>query len=236
MTPDAAPPAPALSVHARASLPLAAVAGALTALLVLYAAKSAAATTATPDDSPVPLVLGEAPPSPDDDREALRRFLASTVSASTGFDDRYAAEVWLVDMEGRLALFLSDARQRLELLRQIHTAATRAGLPPELVLAVIEVESRFDRFAVSRVGAQGLMQVMPFWKDEIGRPDDNLTKIATNLDYGCRILQYYLEREDGALQRALAAYNGSSGSSRYSNRVKAAWRAHWRTEPLDWSR
>jgi len=177
-----------------------------------------------------------AAPTADSERESLRRFLETTVAVSTSFDDRFAAEVWLVDMEARLAPHVPNAQGRLELLRQIHTAATRAGLPPELVLAVIEVESGFDRFAVSRVGAQGLMQVMPFWKDEIGRPEDNLTQNATNLDYGCRILQYYLEREDGALHRALAAYNGSSGSRRYSNKVEAAWRSHWRISPLDWSR
>ena len=109
------------------------------------------------------------------------------------------------------------------------------GLPPELVLAVIEVESHFDRFAVSRVGAQGMMQVMPFWKDEIGRPDDNLTHNPTNLEYGCRILQFYLQRENGNLHRALARYNGSVGQRVYSDKVYRAWRNRWRTEPLAWS-
>jgi soluble lytic murein transglycosylase-like protein len=196
----------------------------------------APASAAPPgDEAAEPIVARVSQQAQKDDREALRRFLETTISVSTSFDDRFAAEVWLVDMAARLAPFLPDAQRRLELLRQIHTAATRAELPPELVLAVIEVESRFDRFAVSRVGAQGLMQVMPFWKEEIGRPDDNLTRNVTNLDYGCRILQYYVERENGALHRALAAYNGSSGSRRYSNKVKAAWRSHWRTAPLDWS-
>lgn len=189
------------------------------------------------DEAAAPVTANDSQPEAQhDERAALRRFLETTIAVSTSFDDRFAAEVWLVDMATRLARFLPDAQRRLELLRQIHTAATRSKLPPELVLAVIEVESRFDRFAVSRAGAQGLMQVMPFWKEEIGRPDDNLTQNVTNLAYGCRILQYYLEREDGALHRALAAYNGSSGSRRYSNRVKAAWRSHWRTAPLDWSR
>jgi soluble lytic murein transglycosylase-like protein len=118
----------------------------------------------------------------------------------------------------------------------VHRAATQAKLPPELVLAVIEVESRFDRFAISPAGAQGLMQVMPFWREEIGRPGDNLTDNATNLTYGCRILQFYLQREDNALHAALAAYNGSSGSRRYSDKVKTAYRARWRGEPLDWRR
>lgn len=139
-----------------------------------------------------------------------------------------------MDMSSRLESFISDPQQRLGLLRLVHQAATRSELPPELVLAVIEVESAFDRYAVSRAGAQGLMQVMPFWRREIGRPDDNLTRNATNLNYGCRILQFYIEREGGQLHRALAAYNGSSGSRRYSNKVYRAWQKRWRTEHLDW--
>ncbi|EAQ97220.1 lytic transglycosylase domain-containing protein [Congregibacter litoralis] len=168
-------------------------------------------------------------------REALRQFLEANIAASESFDDRFDAEVWLVDMGARLTRYVPDADKRLQLLRQVHAAASRSDLAPELVLAVIEVESHFDRFAVSRVGAQGLMQVMPFWKDEIGRPGDNLTNNLTNLDYGCRILQFYLQRENGVLPRALAAYNGSSGSATYSDKVKTAWREHWRTGNLDWS-
>lgn len=171
-----------------------------------------------------------------DERSALRDFLEDTIQASESFSDRFAAEVWLVDMQTRLEPFVAEPDARLQLLQQIHAAAARSKLPPELVLAVIEVESSFDRFAVSSAGAQGLMQVMPFWKREIGRPRDNLTDNSTNLDYGCRILQFYLQRESGALHLALAAYNGSTGSRRYSDKVAAAWRTRWRTTALDWSR
>ena len=157
-----------------------------------------------------------------------------TIVGAESFKDRYDAEVWLVDMSGRLARYVKDAEQRLELLRMIHAAATAADLPPELVLSVIEVESHFDRFAISRVGAQGMMQVMPFWKNEIGRPEDNLTHTATNLEYGCRILQFYLQKENGHLHRALARYNGSLGSRKYSDKVYRAWNDHWRTGPLTW--
>ncbi len=173
---------------------------------------------------------------PDDPvlRAELRDFLERTIVGADSFEDRYEAEVWLVDMSGRLARYVGDTEQRLELLHMIHATATAADLPPELVLSVIEVESHFDRFAISRVGAQGMMQVMPFWKDEIGRPEDNLTHNATNLEYGCRILQFYLQKEDGHLHRALARYNGSVGSRKYSNKVFRAWRDNWSTEPLDW--
>ena len=178
--------------------------------------------------------LVQAQPADEQEREELRAFLEKTIHGADSFADRFDAEVWLVDMSGRLSRYVKDPQQRLELLRAIHASATEAGLPPELVLAVIEVESHFDRFAISRVGAQGMMQVMPFWKDEIGRPDDNLTINATNLQYGCRILQFYLQREKGHLHRALARYNGSVGSRVYSDKVYRAWRYHWRTEPLDW--
>lgn len=169
-----------------------------------------------------------------DEREQLRAFLESTIADASSFEDRYDAEVWLVDMSARLARFVDDPAHRLHLLRQIHAEAKRADLPPELVLAVIEVESHFDRFAISRVGAQGMMQVMPFWKDEIGRPEDNLTINATNFQYGCRILQFYLKRENGDLHKGLARYNGSVGRRTYSNKVYKAWRTRWRTDPLDW--
>lgn len=179
-----------------------------------------------------PLTLGQ--PAEGEERAELRQFLEQTIDGASGFGDRYDAEVWLVDMSTRLSRHVPDTKQRLDLLREIHANASRAGLSPELVLAVIEVESHFDRFAISPAGAQGLMQVMPFWKSEIGRPGDNLTVNGTNLEYGCRILQFYLQRESGHLHRALAAYNGSSGSRVYSDKVFRAWRSHWRTGPLPW--
>lgn len=174
---------------------------------------------------------------PQDEQELseLRSFLDATINSADSFQDRYDAEVWLVDMSNRLARFVDDPAVRLELLRQIHAAASRAALPPELVLSVIEVESHFNRFAISSVGAQGMMQVMPFWKDEIGRQDDNLTVNKTNFEYGCRILQFYLQRENGHLHKALARYNGSVGKRVYSDKVYLAWNNHWRTEPLDWA-
>jgi len=175
-----------------------------------------------------------AQPADEQERAELRNFLDRTINSAESFADRYDAEVWLVDMSDRLTRFIDDPTHRLGLLKEIHAAATRASLPPELVLAVIEVESHFDRFAISRVGAQGMMQVMPFWKNEIGRPDDNLTINRTNFEYGCRILQFYLEREDGHLHRALARYNGSVGRRVYSDKVYRAWHRHWRTEPLNW--
>ena len=170
----------------------------------------------------------------DDDRAALTAYLRTVLTGDNGFRDRFDAEVWLVDMQQRLAPLVPDAQERLDLLTQVHQQASRVDLHPELVLAVIEIESHFDRYAVSRAGAQGLIQVMPFWKNELGRPEDNLTDTATNLRYGCHILRFYLDREDQHLSRALAAYNGSSGSERYPNKIRNARQTRWRTQPIDW--
>ncbi|MGB5585364.1 MAG: transglycosylase SLT domain-containing protein, partial [Gammaproteobacteria bacterium] len=121
----------------------------------------------------------------------LRRLLADAITASDSFNDRFDAEVWLFDMSSRLERFVPDKAFRLDLLKSIHREAVRVDLPPELVIAVIEIESRFDTFAISKSGAQGLMQVMPFWLDEIGHPEDNLVDMETNLRMGCTILKYY---------------------------------------------
>ena len=150
---------------------------------------------------------------------ALREALRLAVNSSESFEDRFAAEVWLVDMSGRLERYVRDPRERMELLRLVHQEATRADLQPELVLAVIDVESAFDRYAVSVAGAIGLMQIMPFWREEIGRPGDNLIHASTNLRYGCTILKYYLDMENGDLRRALGRYNGSLGKRKYPNKV-----------------
>ena len=161
------------------------------------------------------------------EQDELREFLKNTIKDADSFDDRFDAEVWLVDMSGRMQRFIKDPKQRLDLLRAVHREASRANLKPDLVLALIEVESHFDSYAISRVGAQGLMQVMPFWKNEIGRPEDNLTDIDTNLRYGCRILQFYLQKEKGNWMYALARYNGSYGKYWYPERVMNAWRKRW---------
>lgn len=158
----------------------------------------------------------------------LRRELRQAVNSADSFKDRFDAEVWLVDMSGRTDRWLEDDRRRMEILKLVHREATRQGLSPEIVLAVIQVESGFDRFAISSVGAQGLMQVMPFWKNEIGRPEDNLTKVDTNLRYGTTILSYYLEKENGNLSRALARYNGSTGKTWYPERVFNAFERYFR--------
>ena len=156
----------------------------------------------------------EATPDPE-----LREVLREAADESPSFTDRFDAEVWLTDMSSRLERQVRDPEERIELLTLVHMEAARVSLPPELILAVIETESNFDRYAVSVAGALGLMQIMPFWIDEIGRPDDNLLHTTTNLRYGCTILRFYYDKENGDLRRALGRYNGSLGKRKYPNKV-----------------
>ncbi len=157
----------------------------------------------------------------------LRAKLLEAVSSSDSFEDRFEAEVWLMDMSARLKRTIPDDSKRLTLLKLIHYEATRVDLPPELVLAVIQVESNFDRWAISSVGARGLMQVMPFWLKELDRPNDDLFHIPTNLRMGCTILKHYYDMEKGDLVRALGRYNGSLGRFKYPNKVFEALRTRW---------
>ena len=124
----------------------------------------------------------------------LREALRAAANEAPSFPDRFEAEVWLTDMSARLARQVKDPEERIEILTLVHMEAARVELPPELILAVIEVESNFDRYAISVAGAIGLMQIMPFWMEEIGRPDDNLLHIDTNLRYGCTILRFYYDK------------------------------------------
>ena len=143
--------------------------------------------------------------------------------------DKYDAEVWLETMLAKMSIYRVEEQEALSILKIVYREASVAQLPPDLVLAVIAKESSFNRFAVSHVGAQGLMQVMPFWKNEIGRSDDNLTNISTNIRYGCTILRYYWTKANGNIDEALARYNGSYGKKVYSSAVINTWKHNWQS-------
>ena len=164
----------------------------------------------------------------DDVDPALKAKLRKAVVEADSFVDRFDAEVWLTDMSARLTDQVPDTDERLEILRAVHKQATFADIPPELVLAVIDVESNFDRFAISSSSALGLMQVMPFWTDELGFGDKNvLFDIRDNVLIGCQILKHYLDIENGDLIRGLARYNGSRGKRWYGDRVIDRLRTRW---------
>src|SRR5687767_12577657 len=158
----------------------------------------------------------------------LRKILVAAIADADSFGDRFDAEVWLTDMSRRLSRQVPDPEERLHILKTVHRQAKLAGVEPELVLAVIDVESNFDRYAISTATALGLMQVMPFWVPELGYSDKNqLFDIEINVLLGCRILKYYLDMERGDRVRGLARYNGSVGKSWYADRVLQRLATKW---------
>lgn len=197
---------PVASCHARANGRGRRAAFSLLALVL--APVLAAATTGDPD--PV-----------------LRDKLKAAIAEPLAFEDRFEAEVWLMDMAGRLAPKVPDPEERLEILTTVHREATRVGLPPEMILAVIDVESGFQRYAVSRANAQGLMQIMRFWLAELDMPGYALLDVRENVRMGCTILRHYYDLEKGNWTRALARYNGSLGSRAYPDRVFERLRTRW---------
>ncbi len=143
------------------------------------------------------------------------------------FPTQAEANAWITEMMRRLEKRIPDEFMRRRLLTMVQYEATRAGLDPQMVLGLIQVESGFKKYAISPVGAKGLMQVMPFWVTQIGNDKHNLFDEATSLRFGCTILRHYLDIERGDLYRALGRYNGSLGKPEYPNMVLGAWRRYW---------
>jgi soluble lytic murein transglycosylase-like protein len=170
-------------------------------------------------------------PLSDSVRAALSGAIADQAPPASSFRGPIEAVDWLTEMSRRLGKRMPNRDNRHEFLRALHYEATRAGLDPQLVLGLIQVESGFKKYAVSKAGARGFMQVMPFWVGLIGRAEDNLFHLRTNLRYGCTILRHYLDIERGDLFRALGRYNGSLGRSEYPDKVRSAWQKQWLYEP-----
>jgi soluble lytic murein transglycosylase-like protein len=160
-------------------------------------------------------------------RAALHRSVADRASPRLTFASQAEGAAWLADMSRRLEKHIPDDITRRDFLVTVQYEATRAGLDPQQVLGVIQVESGFRKYAVSKAGARGYMQVMPFWVNLIGDTGQNLFNLRTNLRYGCTILRHYLDLERGDAFRALGRYNGSLGKSRYPNAVLRAWYGKW---------
>ena len=167
----------------------------------------------------------------DEQREPeLKELLQKIIASRDCFLDKYESEVWYKAMEPKLAHYVASHEQRMEILDHVYCEAKRdpsLALPPDLVLAMIDVESRFDNWAVSPVGAVGLMQVMPFWPRQLG-VQNQLVRIAPNIRMGCEILRFYLRAEHMNWARALARYNGSAGRNTYPALVMQRWQRMWR--------
>ena len=165
---------------------------------------------------------------------SVQTALASAIadrSATRLVGDPKEVQAWLAEMSSRMARRMPDSEQRNEFLITVQYEASRAGLDPQLVLAVIHHESAFRKYAVSSASARGYMQVMPFWVKLIGTPDHNLFHLRTNLRYGCVILRHYLDIEKGNVVRALARYNGSLGRFEYPNTVLGLLESRWKWTP-----
>ena len=160
----------------------------------------------------------------------LRATVSQAIASAKCFADRFDSEVWFKLMEPRLRKLVKDPAERMQILETAFCEANRPNeqrLPPGLVMAVMDVESRFDRWAVSSAGAVGLMQVMPFWPADLGMKRHELTHVEANMRMGCAILRFYLKREKNDVRKALARYNGSVGSRKYPDLIVARWTTRW---------
>jgi soluble lytic murein transglycosylase-like protein len=160
-------------------------------------------------------------------RASLQAAIADRAAPEPQFSSIEEKISWLSEMSRRLEKRMPDRTGRLEFLKTVYYEAKRAGLDPQLVMGLIQVESGFKKYALSPVGARGYMQVMPFWVNLIGTRDNNLFHLRTNLRYGCTILRHYIDIERGDLYRALGRYNGSLGKPEYPNMVRATWERQW---------
>ena len=163
----------------------------------------------------------------DNVRAAMSAAVSDQSPPYLSFANPEQARSWLNEMSSRLSRRIPDRKSRAELLKTVHHEAMRAGLDPQLVLGLMEVESGFRKYAISSAGARGYMQVMPFWTRLLGRPADNLFHARLNVRYGCIILRHYLDIEKGDYYRALGRYNGSLGRPEYPSLVLGAWKGRW---------
>ena len=194
----------------------------ITALLIAFLALPLGARAMQfvgPDSAPPPQTEPE-----------LRQVVQQAISQAECFTDRFDSAVWYTLMEPKLRRFVPDSEQRLEILRTVYCETHRRGrdaLPPGLVMAVLDVESRFDPWAVSSAGAVGLMQVMPFWPEQLGMRRYQLTRVTPNIHMGCAILRFYMHDERRDIRRALQRYNGSVGHRDYADKVIVRWTTYW---------
>ena len=93
-----------------------------------------------------------------------------------------------------------------------------------LIVGLMEVESAFNPFAISKVGARGLLQVRPsVWEKELGiKSRSEFHDIETGIDSGIRVLLIYLNRSSNNVTEALQGYNGAANCIRFSDKVYAA--------------
>jgi len=160
----------------------------------------------------------------------LRDVVKDAINAADCFTDKFDSAVYYKLMEPKLRRYVKLYDDRVDILKTIYCETHRSGarhLPPGLVLAVLDVESHFNRWAVSNAGAIGLMQVMPYWPEQLGMTRRQLLDVDANIRMGCAILRHYLDTEHDDVRRALARYNGSIGHREYPDLVIVRWTSRW---------
>ncbi len=160
----------------------------------------------------------------------LRDVVKDAINSAECFTDKFDSAVWYKLMEPKLTRYVKNHDDRVDILKTVYCETHRAGaahLPPGLVLAVLDVESHFNRWAVSNAGAIGLMQVMPYWPEQLGMKRRQLLDVDSNIRMGCAILRHYLDAEHNDVRRALARYNGSIGHREYPDLVIVRWTSRW---------
>lgn len=164
---------------------------------------------------------------------SMHRAIVNTSPPRLMFTHPAESARWLTEMSERVRPWVHDDWLRTKLLTTVHYEASRAGLDPQLILAIIHTESHFRPYAISEAGAQGIMQVMPFWQTLLGGQAHSLFDLQTNLRFGCTIFRHYLDQSEGDLSRALSRYNGNrSPDSPYSREVIQRWQMQWQYAPL----
>jgi soluble lytic murein transglycosylase-like protein len=164
-------------------------------------------------------------------QSGLHTSIINPIKPRLVFADKQRGDVWLAEMSNRLKKWVPDEFLRNKYLTIIQYEATRAGLDPQIVLSVITIEGRFNKYAIGTSGEKGMMQIMPFWMEQIGSNNQNLFDVQTNIRYGCTILRYYLKQEHGNMIRALARYNGAlrlKNYAEYPSKVFDAYNKYWK--------
>ena len=135
----------------------------------------------------------------------LQGRLLSLAEESIRNEEKYARVDFL---EYQNTVFQKKFPDFVRIVRIAYNRSREFGFHPNLILAVMQVESAFNPLALSAAGAYGLMQIhYAVWKDELKIDKNRIFDIDYNIELGLRILKQYYDLSDGNLDRALFLYN-----------------------------
>lgn len=185
------------------------------------------ASNAGAESEPVTLTLDSPSKPPSAQQSSVKVFKYSNSSGTTSFSDRAPTNRHYRVVEVMLNCYACNLRSRVDwhntplhlkaFQGAINSAATSHGVDPALVRAVIHAESAFKPNAKSRVGALGLMQLMPATASDMGVLDP--LSPEQNIRGGVRYLAWLLQRTEGNTVLATAAYNAGPGAVERHNGI-----------------